>query len=161
MGMFVGLIEEGSKLLPLRVRPEGGWRDWKKTVSASLFFGLLEAVFYIFQIAIMGVWVLIPVRLIVLFLHVAWTFIALTVLLVEGKMWGYLLASVLHSLYDIPGLLYLGGISEVYFKAACILGLASYLPAVLAVKKVGEKAVIYMEEERIGIHLPKWFTSSP
>lgn len=161
LGIFVGPIEEGSKLLPLKVLPEGGWRDWRKTIGAAFFLGVIEGILYMIELAALGEWRLIPIRFLVMFLHVIWTFIALTVWMAEGKLWGYFLASALHSLYDLPGLAYAGGVSGAYFKAACVGGLLSLITMFPVVKKVGEKAVIFLEEEKIGVHLPKWFTSSP
>ncbi len=160
LGIFVGPIEEFSKLLPVKMFHEEGWVLWKKTLGTAFFFGLIEAVLYSIMLLIIGVPLMALLRLALVGFHVALTSIAATDLIAEGSWRGYLRASVYHSLYDLPLLVYVGGYRGEGIYALMVLGflsLAAVAVEVLRSEGVAER-ILGKDETPI---LEFEFTSSP
>jgi len=106
LALVVGPIEEGAKLIPfVAKRNESILTRWHLTIKTALAFGFIEAVMYFILLVSMGNIIGALFRTIVIMFHVAWTAIALEEALKGSLAWGYLKASLIHSLYDAPLLL--------------------------------------------------------
>ncbi|ASJ02535.1 hypothetical protein A3L09_04325 [Thermococcus profundus] len=145
LGMAVGPIEEFSKLLPVKIFHEELWVLWKKAVGTAFFFGLIEAVLYSIVLTVAGEPVMALLRFVLVGFHVALTAISATILLVEGSWGGYIRASVYHSLYDLPVLLFAGGYTGPLLYALMLVGVVAIIAIIvdfaLSVKKAGRLKV--------------------
>lgn len=122
LAVGVGFIEEGAKLLPYAINQRDALKAWAMATKAAFFFGLLETLALFPNVFAM------LLRIPVIMLHVALTAIALQGYLEGSPIKSYLKASILHSLYDAPILLFIGQNS---------LATTAVLPGVLSI------AVIY------------------
>ncbi|WP_456365791.1 hypothetical protein [Thermococcus sp.] len=147
LGIFVGPIEEFSKLLPVKIFREEGWVLWKKTLGTAFFFGLIEAVLYSIMLLIIGQLLMALLRLALVGLHVALTFIAATELIAGGSWRGYLRASAYHSLYDLPLLVYVGGYRGEGIYVLMALGFLSLTAVAVEVLRTGGVAERVLGEE--------------
>jgi len=160
LGIFVGPIEEFSKLLPAKMLHEENWVLWKKTLGTAFFFGLIEAVLYSIMLLVIGAPLMALLRLVLVGFHVALTFIAATELIAGGSWRGYLRASIYHSLYDLPLLVYVGGYRGEGIYALMALGFLSLTAVAVEMLRTGGVAERLLREEESPI-LEFEFTSSP
>ncbi|EEB74345.1 hypothetical protein [Thermococcus sp. AM4] len=170
LGIFVGPIEEFSKLLPVKLYREEKWKLWKKTIGAAFFFGLIEGSLYALILLIVGEHLMALYRVFLVAFHVALTFVTVTHYLVKESWSGYLRASLYHSLYDLPLLVFVGGYRGPYLKALMGLGLlmvALLIVDVLRTAPLVEELIPREEEEVKELPLPspvavdEELTSSP
>ncbi|WP_457742015.1 hypothetical protein [Thermococcus sp.] len=110
LAILVGPIEEFSKLMPFIFRrSEGLPLRLTLTLKTALAFGVIEGLLYFLALLASGNLVGAFLRLVVITFHVVWTSFALEKAVKGSLVLGYLKASVVHSLYDAPLLLYLAG----------------------------------------------------
>lgn len=135
LGIFVGPIEEFSKLLPAKIYREEKWVLWKKTLGTAFFFGLLEGSLYALILLIVGQPLMAIYRIFLVAIHVALTFITATHYLARGSWTGYIRASIYHSLYDLPVLLRSAGYTGPLLKLLMALGILMIALAIIDVLK--------------------------
>jgi len=135
LGIAVGPIEEFSKLLPAKIYREEKWMLWKKTIGTAFFFGLIEGSLYALILLVVGQPLLALYRIFLIAFHVALTFITATHYLVRRSWTGYLRASLYHSLYDLPVLLYSADYTGSLLKPLMALGILMIALAVIDVLK--------------------------
>ncbi|NJE05353.1 PrsW family intramembrane metalloprotease [Thermococcus sp. M36] len=163
--VFVGPIEELSKLLPFWAVRGTQLVRWRVTISAAMTFAVIEAVLYGIVLIITGNILGALLRIIVVTFHVLWTTIALEDALKGRAFVGYLKSSLLHSLYDAPVIMVLVGVSA---TITVPLTLAGILAVIYMYRRVdGAFGYAYsigrreIEERRRKTEREECLTSSP
>ncbi|NJD98526.1 hypothetical protein E3E26_01760 [Thermococcus sp. LS1] len=152
LAFTAGFIEEIIKLLPLGFfRNSPGWEKWKLVIGTGLFLGLMEGILYIAGIIALGEDVyLISVRAVLIGLHTVWAAISIGFLLGGsgwGRFYGLAFSMAAHTLYDLPPLAVVQGLSA---GAVAILGAVStafMLATPLMAKRAARLALKLVPEE--------------
>ncbi|ACJ17004.1 hypothetical membrane protein, conserved [Thermococcus onnurineus NA1] len=154
LAFTAGLVEETIKLLPLGFfRDSPGWEKWKLVIGTGLFLGLMEGILYTAGIIVLEEDVyLIGVRAVLIGLHTVWAAISIGFLL-GGSGWerfyGLAFSMAAHTLYDLPPLAVVQGLSA---GAVAVLGAVStafMLATPIMAKRAAELALkLAPEEER-------------